>query len=149
MILYRIFLPFLFLSTAPSRFSAPRYPLSPWTVSTSPVTSSAIIVTSWMFAAVTFTVCASPMSLSTPTYALYPKCQVFPFFVEWASGSRFFSLFLVLVGAKISVESTIVPFFSSSPRSWSSPVTRANSFSYIPLRISRFRNRSSVSPSVS
>lgn len=76
---------------------------------------------------------------------IFRKCQVFLFFVEWASGSRFFSLFLVLVGAEISVESTFVPFFSSKPRSWSNPATCANSFSCIPLRISRFRNRPSVS----
>ena len=31
------------------------------------------------FAAVAFTVCTSPLSLSTPICALYPKCHVLPF----------------------------------------------------------------------
>ena len=57
-----------------------------------------------------------------------------------------FSLFLVLVGMEINIQSTIVPFFSREPRSWNSPATLANSFSCIPLRISRFQNRPSVSP---
>lgn len=49
----------------------------------------------------------------TPTCALYPKYQSDPFFTEWASGSRCFSLFLVELGASMMVESTIVPFLSA------------------------------------
>ena len=71
----------------------------------------------------------------------------FPFFVEWASGSRFFQRFFVLDSAEISVESTIVPYFSSNLRFRSSSVTWANSFFCTPLRVSRFRNRPRVSPS--
>ena len=48
--LYRIRLPDLFFVTASSRLSAPRYPLSPYTTASSPVSSWEVMVTSWTFA---------------------------------------------------------------------------------------------------
>lgn len=59
----------------------------------------------------------SPLSASTPIWALYPKCHVLPFLAEWASESRSFFRFLVEDGASMNVESTMVPFFKISPRS--------------------------------
>lgn len=55
LILYRIFLPFLLWATASSRFSAPKYPLSPLTVSSSPVSNFGVTSTSCTLAAVTST----------------------------------------------------------------------------------------------
>lgn len=48
---------------------------------------------------------------------LVSETPVCPFFTEWASGSRCFSLFLVELGASMMVESTIVPFLRINPRS--------------------------------
>lgn len=55
LILYRIFLPFLLRTTVSSRFSAPKYPLSPLTVSSSPVSNFGVTSTSCTLAAVTST----------------------------------------------------------------------------------------------
>ena len=105
------------------------------------------MVISCSFAGVAFTVWTRPLSSSTPICALYPKCHVFPFFAECASGSRFFSRFFVDEGDSINVESTIVPFFRMSFRSIRIFTTATNIFSCNPLRVRILRNRPIVSPS--
>ena len=95
------------------RLPAPVYPLSPKSSSSLPRSSSEVMFALWMFAAAVLTVCTKPVSLSTPICALYPRNHWLSFFVECASGSRFFSAFFVEDGTKIIVESTIVPFFKN------------------------------------
>jgi hypothetical protein len=72
-------------------------------------------VTSLTLAAVPTTVCTKPESASTPMCAFMPKCHWLPFLVWCISGSRSPLLFLVELGAAISVASTTVPLLSSNP----------------------------------
>lgn len=44
------------------------------------VSNFEVMVTSWTLAAVTLSVWIRPLSLSTPMWALYPKCHSLPFF---------------------------------------------------------------------
>ena len=71
------------------------------------------------------TVCTNPESASTPMWAFMPKCHSLPFWLECIPGSRFFSLFLVELGAAISVSSTAVPALSSKPWAASRSLTVA------------------------
>ena len=69
------------------------------------------------------TVCTCPESASTPMWAFIPKCHWLPFWLECISGSRALSLFLVELGAAMSVASTAVPALSSQPRCASNSLT--------------------------
>ena len=74
---------------------------------------------------VPMTVCTNPESASTPMWAFMPKCHSLPFWLECIPGSRFLSLFLVELGAAISVSSTAVPALSSKPWAASRSLTVA------------------------
>ena len=56
-----------------------------------------------------------PLCLSCSLFI--PKCRWFPFFVWCIFGSRAFFLFLIDDGAEMMVASTMLPSFSSPPRS--------------------------------
>ncbi|MCY1442292.1 hypothetical protein D9M71_586570 [compost metagenome] len=88
--------------------------------------------------------CTSPESASAPTCAFIPKCHSFPFFVWCISGSRDFPLFLVELGAAISVASTIVPSRINSPCSLSTALTSSNIAAVNLCFSSNRRNLSSV-----
>ncbi len=54
---------------------------------------------------------------SVPTCSFIPKCHWFPFCRLVISGSRALLSFPVDDGAEMMVASTMVPFFSKTPRS--------------------------------
>jgi len=68
-----------------------------------------------------------------------PKCHWLPFFVWCISGSRSLSAFFVELGAAMIVASTIVPRFSSKPRSHRWPFTHCKSFGARSFASSRCR----------
>ena len=92
-----------------SRFSILIYPLSPYTTWSSFRSNLCASVISCALAAVAVIVCTKPLPESTPMWHFIPNFHTFPFLVWYISGSRFFSAFLVELGAEIMVASTIVP----------------------------------------
>ena len=85
----------------------PRSPHRPVPRASSPCKSAWACVTSDTWSAMPLSVCTRPDAASMPICAFRPKCQSFPFFDWYISGSRFWSL--VDGGAAINVASTIVP----------------------------------------
>ena len=105
LILYRIFCPFVFFRTAPSFFSIPGYPLSPYTLSSSPDTLSSspvrrafAAVTSYAFSAVASRSWTIPLSRAAPVCALVPNRKFRAFFAECAL--RIQGLLLILRGRR-------------------------------------------------
>lgn len=76
--------------------------------------------------------------------SLYPKCQFWPFFAWWASGSRFPAEFFVEDGLSTKVASTMVPRLIWSPRSAADSATASSILAPIPLSSRRWRNLQSV-----
>ena len=85
-----------------------------------------------------------PASASSPTWALKPWCQFWPFLAWWASGSRALLAFLVLEGASTKVASTMVPALILSPSAASEALSSSNSALPRPLGESSGRKRHSV-----
>ena len=50
--------------------------------------------------------CIRSKSLSTPMYALWPKCHAFPFITKYVSGLHFYPCFFIDGGTETMVEST-------------------------------------------
>ncbi len=67
-------------------------------------------------AAVPSSWCTRPR-VSVPMCSFIPKCHWFPFLVRCISGSRALLSFPVDDGAEMMVASTMLPFFSKTPRS--------------------------------
>ena len=80
LILKEIFFPSQFSFGTSSRWSIPRYPLSPNTSSSVPSSNSDTGVESCTLAAVVSTLLTNPVSRSTPICPLNPKYHWFPFF---------------------------------------------------------------------
>ena len=95
-------------------------------------------------AAVTSSVCTVPATASTPTWALYPKCQFCPFFAWWASGSLCLRAFFVLEGASTKVASTMVPALMRRPSASREALSSSSRALPRPLAASSERKRHSV-----
>ena len=83
------------LVTISGRVWIPGYPESPYTTSSSSRRRLSAYVISCSLAAVTVTVCTSPLPAFTSMGHFIPNCHPLPFFVWCISGPRALSAFLV------------------------------------------------------
>src|SRR6218665_516368 len=114
---------------------------SPQASASSPCSSVLASITSLTLPAVPRTVCTRPESASTPMWAFMPKYHWLPFLLCFICGSRSPEVFLVELGAAISVASTTVPARSSTPLALSNSLMSTRICGASLCSSSRRRNR--------